>query len=225
VRTPKDRLMHLLKLAAEGDGARARLVHELCEALIDWPREYPSAARLPFETLLEKTIREADSKTRAAVADTVARHPDAPIILLNQLFFAASVEMRDHIVARNDGGAGRATGPADFDENALVEAARQSDGAFPAHFARGLGISDEIAEEVLYDGSGQSLAIVCKGAHARRATFSALAVLAIPPGLVEGSYERLASYDAVPLGAAEHMLAYWRSQEWLKRGGSRNAAE
>src|SRR5215469_16850911 len=119
MRTPKERLLHLLKLAAEGEGARAQLVHELCEVLVDWPREYPPAARLPFETLLEKTIRAADARTQASVADAVARRSDAPLSLLNQLFFAASAETRDQIVARNDAGPKRAYGPADFDEGAL----------------------------------------------------------------------------------------------------------
>jgi hypothetical protein len=119
----------------------------------------------------------------------------------------------------------RAAGPADFDEDALVLEARRSGEAFRAHFARGIGLSDDIADEILRDESGQALAIACKGAHARRATFSALAVLADPARAIEDSYMRLASYDAVPLGAAEHMLAHWRAQDWATRNRSRNAAE
>ena len=225
MRPPKERLVYLLKLAAEGGDARAQLVQELCQVLVDWPSEYPPATRLPFETLLEKTIREADIETRAAVADTIARRPDAPISLLNQLFFAASAETRDRVVIRNDRAPKRVAGTADFDEGALIEMARRSDDEFRAQFARGIGVSDDIADEVLRDESGRSLAIVCKGAHACRATFSALVVLALSPCEVEEADGRLTSYDDVPPGAAEQMLAYWRSQEWLKRTGSKNAAE
>ena len=111
MRTPKERLMHLLNLAAEGESARPQLVQELSEILIEWPREYAPAARVPFEALLDKTIREADAHTRQAVADAVARRSDAPLGLLNQLFFAASEETKAHIIARNDGAPERASGP------------------------------------------------------------------------------------------------------------------
>jgi hypothetical protein len=225
MRTSKERLMHLLKLAAEGESARAQLVQDLSAILIDWPSEYAQTARLPFETLLEKTIREADAGTSAQVADLFARRRDTSVVLLNRLFFAASAETRDRIVARNDGVPERAAGPADFDEDALVLEARCSGETFPAHFARGVGLSDDIAEEILRDESGRALAIACKGAHARRATFSALAVLTDASRAIDDSYTRLASYDAVPLGAAEHMLAHWRAQDWATRNGSRNAAE
>jgi len=225
MRTPKERLMHLLKLAAAGESARPQLVQELSEILIEWPREYAPAARVPFEALLDKTIREADAQTRQAVADAVARRSDAPLGLLNQLFFAASEETKAHIIARNNGAPERASGPADFDEDALIDRARRAREEFPAYFAKGTGLSREIADEVLRDESGQSLAIVCKGAHARRTTFSALAVFTDPNRAIKESYERLASYDAVPLGAAEHMLAHWRAQDWATRNGVRNAAE
>src|SRR5262249_11780011 len=141
------------------------------------------------------------------------------------LFFAASEAAKAHIIARNDGRPERSAGPADFDEDALVATARRSRDDFPAHFARGTGLSREVADQVLHDESGQSLAIVCKGAHARRTTFSALAVFSDPARAIKDSYKRLASYDAVPLGAAEHMLAHWRAQEWVTRNGVRNAAE
>jgi hypothetical protein len=225
MRTPKERLMHLLKLAAEGESARSQLVQELSEILIEWPREYAPAARLPFEVLLDKTIREADGETRQAVADAVALRADAPIGLLNQLFFAASEEARQRIIARNDGAPERSAGPADFDEDALIDTARRARELFPSQFARGTGLSREIADEVLRDESGRALAIVCKGAHARRATFSALAILTHPARAIEDSYMLLANYDAVPPGAAEHMLAHWRAQDWAARNGSRNAAE
>ncbi len=225
MRTSKERLIHLLNLADEGDSARSQLVQELSEILIEWPREYARTARQPFEVLLDKTIREADARTRQAVADAIAHRPAAPVGLLNQLFFAASEGTRKRIIARNDGTPERATGPADFDEDALIAEARHAGKAFQAHFARGMGLSDDIADEILGDESGQSLAIVCKGAHARRATFSALAVLTGPARAIEDSDRRLASYDSVPLGAAERMLAHWRSQDWATRDATKNAAE
>lgn len=212
MRNPKERLSNLLELAAQGEGARAQLAQEISDVLLSWPAEYPSSARPPFETLLEKTLRDVDRGTRIAIAARFARHPDAPVTLLNALFFAASAEMKDEIVARNDEAEGSGQEPQAIDDDILLAIARNTGGRFSAGLARALGIASDTADEIIRDLSGQSLAIACRGARAGRATFSALAVLSDRSRAAEDSYLRLAAYDAIPQAAAERMLAFWRAQ-------------
>src|SRR3569832_2068682 len=50
--TPKERLTHLLELAASGAGERATLATELTDLLLDWPAQYPAAMRATFEARL-----------------------------------------------------------------------------------------------------------------------------------------------------------------------------
>jgi hypothetical protein len=207
-----ERLSNMLELAARGDGARAQLAQEISDILLNWPTDYPASARPPFETLLEKTLRDVDRSTRVAIAARFARHADAPVSLLNLLFFTASAEMKEEIVARNDSGEVPEPEPTAIDEDALLTVARNAGGRFSAGLAHALGVAGETAEEILRDLSGQSLAIACKGARTGRATFSALAVLADRSRAAEDSYLRLATYDAVPHAAAERMLAFWRAQ-------------
>jgi len=212
MRSPKERLSYLLELAAQGDGARAQLAQEISDVLLSWPPEYPESARPPFETLLEKTLRDIDRPTRVAIAARFARRADTPVTLLNQLFFAATPEMKDEIVARNADEETPNTEPAGIDEDSLLAVARNAGGRFSAGLAHALGIAADTANEILLDKSGQALAIACKGAHTGRATFSALAVLCDRSRAAEDSYLRLASYDAVPQSAAERMLTFWRAQ-------------
>jgi hypothetical protein len=211
--TPKERLGRLVELASQGEAARPMLAHELCDVLLDWPPDYPSAARLPFEALLEKALREVDRDTRIQIAARLARHANAPIDILNELFFAASPEMKDEIVARNASeGLLPIGGPDYVDEESLLASARGDTSEFIAAFANALGVRDTTANEILSDSSVQSLALACKGIRVGRATFSAIAVLSDRMRATEDSYSRLAVYDTVPECAAERMLAYWRTQ-------------
>jgi hypothetical protein len=212
MRPPMERLSNMLELAAQGEGARAQLAQEISDILLNWPADYPASARPPFEALLEKTLRDVDRSTRVAIAARFARHADAPISLLNLLFFTASAEMKDDIVARNGEAETPADEPAGIDEDALLAVARNAGGRFSAGLGHALGVARETAEEILRDVSGQALAIACKGARTGRATFSALAVLADRSRAAEDSYLRLATYDAVPQAAADRMLAFWRAQ-------------
>src|SRR5665213_3107196 len=65
---PRERLNHLLELAAQGPAGRAALLGELADLLLDWPADYALAMRAPFEALFEKTAREVDAQTRVDVA-------------------------------------------------------------------------------------------------------------------------------------------------------------
>lgn len=77
---PRERLNHLLDLAARGDEARAALLGELVDLLLDWPKEYGPAMRAPFEALLDRTARDVDApalvvaarKMNGAFADILA---------------------------------------------------------------------------------------------------------------------------------------------------------
>src|SRR5579871_6242416 len=126
MRPPMERLSNMLELAAQGDGARAQLAQEISDILLNWPPDYPASARPPFETLLEKTLRDVDRSTRVAIAARFARHSVAPVSLLNLLFFTASAEMKEEIVARNDSGEVPEPEPASIDEDALLTVARNS---------------------------------------------------------------------------------------------------
>ena len=211
--TPKQRLSRLVELASQGEAARPALAHQLCDVLLDWPTDYPSAARLPFEALLEKALREVSRETRIQIAERFERRADAPVDILNELFFAASPEMKDEIVARNASeGLLPSGGPDYVDEATLLEAARSDGEDFPAIFASALGVCDTIVSEILADASVQSLALACKGIRVGRATFSAIAILSDQMRGTDESYSRLSVYDTVPECAAERMLAFWRNQ-------------
>jgi hypothetical protein len=162
--------------------------------------------------LLEKTLRDVDRGTRVAIAARFARHANAPVTLLNALFFAASAEMKDEIVTRNTTAELSEPEPRPIDEDALLAVARNAGGRFSAGLAHALGVATDTADEIFRDLSGQALAIACKGARTGRATFSALAVLSDRSRAAEDSYLRLAAYDAIPQAAAEQLLAFWRAQ-------------
>jgi len=210
MRPPKERLTKLLELAAQGAGARPTLARELSDVLLDWPSDYSESAKLPFETLLEKTLRDVDRETRAAIAGRFLQRTDASVDLLNELFFSATVEMKEAIIARNAGPGRKEHAAPEFDEATLLALARRDSQRLQDALATALGVLPETAEEILSDVSGQSLAVACKGAKAGRATFSAVAVLCDKTRAAEDSYLRLASFDGIPQGAAERILASWR---------------
>jgi hypothetical protein len=98
----RERLGRLLDLAAGGAGARTALLGQLADLLFDWPADYAQAMRAPFEALFEKTAREADAATRAALAARLADHAELPVALLNEFFLDAAEPMRADILRRND---------------------------------------------------------------------------------------------------------------------------
>ena len=180
--TPKERLTHLVELASQGEAARPELAHELVRSPARLAPDHPSAARLPFEALLEKAVREVGRETRAAIAARFARRADAPVDILNELFFAASAEMKDGIVARNarEGRAGPDL-PCSVDERWLLLAARNEKLDFATAFADALALDEATAREISAVTRRQSLALACKGVHLGRATFSAMPCSATAP--------------------------------------------
>ena len=68
--SPRERLSRLVELAAETDlAARRALVDGLADLLLDWPASYPVGMREPFEALLEKSLRNLEPASRAALAE------------------------------------------------------------------------------------------------------------------------------------------------------------
>jgi uncharacterized protein (DUF2336 family) len=211
----RQRLTHLIELATtDAPENRRALAVELCDLLLDWPAHYPAAMREPFEALLEKIVRLIDADTRRALAERLGAREETPLPLLNEFYFDAPSETRDAIVLRNalleDG-----TQPElpRANEKEIVAAARsRTNGEFTRAFASMLGIEAGTAERILLDSSGRALAIACKGAHMNRATFSALALLTEVANGDSDTRERLASFDSVPLTAAERLLVHWRTR-------------
>jgi hypothetical protein len=209
-----ERLVHLADLAArQAPEDRARLIGELAELLLDWPEDYPLAMRAPFDALLAKLAPEADAPARADLARRFAALPDAPVILLNELFFDAAPEVKAQILRRNALALETPPQPAadhNGHEAALVAAARdRRHDDLAAEFARALGVGPPMAERILSEATGDALAAACKGAHLKRATFSALALLFAPQSAE--SEARLKAYDAVPQDAAENLVRFWRA--------------
>ncbi len=216
-----DRLKHLLDLASRNTPQeRARLVAELCELLLAWPEDYPLTMRSHFDRLLEKAAQDVDRATRAEIAQRFAALPDAPVGLLNELFFDAPEAVRPAILRRNalahEAGAATAQVPPDG-ERALIAAARaRAREDLATQFAHILGVENRLARRILHEPGGEPLAAACKGAHLKRTTFSTLAVLFAPESAEKE--RRLGAYDAVPQDGAESLVQFWRAHPHLGQG-------
>ena len=204
--TPKERLSHLLELAAKGKEQRAALADEVAALLLDWPTQYPPAMRASFEALLEKIAREVDVAGRRALAERFVHAGDASLSLLNELFLAAPETMKRDILRRNDAHAiGSMTG---IDGAALLAAARAR-GEFASTLARLVAVPHAIAQEILRDRSCLALAVVAKGGGLQRPLFSAITILttASPDDVTS-----LSQFESVPANGAANLLAFWRAK-------------
>ena len=100
--TPKERLSHLLVLAAQGAAERAALAGEVVDLLLDWPAEYPATTRATFAALLERIVARWTSLHRPALTLRLEGRNDFPLSLLNELFLVAPDGMKDALLARNN---------------------------------------------------------------------------------------------------------------------------
>lgn len=199
--TVKERLTHLLALAAEGPAQRAALVGELADLVFDWPADCPAQMRPPVEALLTLMVREADDAMRARLAARLGGHPELPLGLINEFYLVASPRVRREILLRNEiAEEGGSTACADG--ACLIAAARDPAVDFPSALAALAGVPRPVAQHVLADASGEALAVLCKGTHAGRAAFSVLALLKTGAALEV--------YDSVPQHAAERLVEHWR---------------
>ena len=226
--TAKERLTHLLTLAAEGPAQRAALVGELADLVLDWPSDYPDAMRPPVSALFEMTVRETDDKTRAELAPRLGGHSELPLHLLNEFFLCAPARVRREVLTRNalteEEDAESAVLPPTPDKAALIDIARSTSVAdFTMAAARALGIAPRTLRTILADDSAEALAILCKGARLDRAAFSALALLNADG---EGDpVTRLLAYDTIPQRAADRLTAHWRAQALQAPAEHAQAAE
>jgi hypothetical protein len=214
--SPRERLSKLVELAAETDlAARRALVDGLADLLLDWPAAYPLGMREPFEALLERSVRDLEPASRAALAERFVERADVPLHLLNLLVFDAPPDAKSVILMRNalaaeSQSASRAHA---LDEVGLLATVRRASAEdLPQTIASRFGTAPEIAAQILADQSGWMLAALCKGARVSRATCSALAVLAFPRATTDESYRRLGAYDAVPQHGATALLGFWRGE-------------
>ena len=200
----RERLSYLLDLAAQGAPGRAALLDELAGLLVDWPADYAQAMRGPFEALFEKTARDADAPTRAALAERLADHDELPVALLNEFFLDAPPAARERILKRNEA-LDDDTPLRRADACALVAAARRTlNGAFVEVFAAALSLPQTLAPAILADP--QAMAVAAKGSGIDRAAYSAVALLAgYPPSQLSG-------YDAIPETGARRLARFWRER-------------
>ena len=207
--TPKERLSHLLELAAQGAGERAHLADEVAELLLDWPPQYPQAMRATFVSLLEKIVREMAGPSRAVLAARFRDRDDFPLSLLNEFFLYAPAPMKDAILARND-----AQAPVDcagVDAEALLHAARTAR-EFADALAHIAGLPFAVAAAMLSDPSARGLAALARATGISRATFSAMAILTGPARSVHENFAMLDVFDRVPVGGARQLVAFWRAK-------------
>lgn len=204
MRTAKERLSHLLELAAKGSAERAALAGEVADLLHDWPSAYPAAMRTSFEALLEKIAREVDESGRRELARRFEASGDAPLSLLNELFLSSSQAMKDEILRRNDAHASGANASID---GAMLLAAARKRGNFPAVLARAAVIPRSVAALIMADASGRALSVVVKGAGLERPFYSAICVLTMT-----APFAALPTYDRVPQNGAANLFAFWRSK-------------
>ena len=204
MRTAKERLSHLLELAAKGAAERAALAGEVADLLHDWPSTYPAPMRASFEALLEKIAREVAETGRRELARRFEASGDAPLSLLNELFLSSSDAMKDEILRRNDAHASSAVASID---GAILLAAARKRGDFAGALARLAAISHGVAAKIMADASGRALAVVVKGAGLERPFYSGICVLMMPD-----IFAALSLYDRVPRNGAANLLVFWRAK-------------
>ena len=206
----KERLLHLVSQATGGQTARAFLVGELADLLLDWPADCPDSMRPPVLALFERLVREIGQESRAQLATRFSAHSELPLELLNEFYLAAPAEMRREILKRNDaeGEDAPVDGPGDL--TGLMATARDERAHdFPARAAHEFRVARDIAGAVFADPTGEALAVLCKGMGYGRAAFSALAILRLKGS--RGIDARLSAYDGVPQHAAERLTHHWQT--------------
>jgi hypothetical protein len=206
----KERLLHLVSQATGGQVARAFLVGELADLLLDWPKDCPDGMRPPVLALFERLVREIGQESRAQLAERFGAHSELPLDLLNEFFLAAPAQMRREILMRNEAANDDAQVEALGDLAALMQAARDERARdFPGRAAEEFHIGSDTAGAIFADPTGEALAVLCKGAHLDRAMFSALAILRVAGG--SDADKKLGAFDDVPQHAAERLTHHWQA--------------
>ena len=178
-----ERLLNLLSLADQGPAMRAALAEEVAELLTDWPADCPLEMRGSCEALLARAACEVDDDTRARLRIRLYADPGLSARVL----------------------------PREAQDKTLVESARAGEPVVP-RIARALGVSENLASEILEDASGHALAVAAKAIGLNRSVFSALVLLAQPGGDLGACYARLDAFDAISAPEASRELRRWSDQ-------------
>jgi len=213
----REHLAALIDRASSGAPDEHRAIAlELASALCEWPADDPERMRSAYALLLEKIAPQLDRDTRKELVARLAQQPDIPLGLMSELFFDASDDIRASVLARH--GEEPANVDAitpDLNEAALIRAVRDYP---PEQFGRvmaGLvGIPASTTCRIIGDGSGEGLAILCKGAGLSRVTFSTMVMLTEVS--LESAQRKLEQFVPVPEGAAASMFRFWRTQRAIK---------
>ena len=181
-----ERLLKLLSLADQGPVMRAALAEEVAELLTDWPDDCPREMRGACEALLARAAREVDDDSRARLRIRLFADPALCARVLPR-------EAQDKALV-------------------LVDVARAGEPMVP-RMARTLGVSENLANDILQDLSGHALAVAAKAMGLNPAAFSTLALLAQPGGDLKACYERLDAFDAISAAEASRELRRWSDQQ------------
>ncbi len=181
--TVPPRLSQLMELADQGPALRAALAEEVAELLLAWPKDYPEAMRVMCETLLAQAARDGDAGARAKLKAKLKSDPELAARVL----------------------------PHDPPRHALIAAARKKSG-LEKMLADMLDVATPLAEKILRDSSGQSLAVAAHAVHLGRSDFSALALLLHPRGCRDEVYALLDAYDEITPAQANRTLRVWRDR-------------
>ncbi|MGD0190625.1 MAG: DUF2336 domain-containing protein [Rhizomicrobium sp.] len=209
----RERLTQLIDLASgEAPGDWCGLARELADVLVDWPEDYPAHMRPSFALLLEKIASHLEAQTRTEIGERLAHIDTTPPALLNEFFFDCGREGRDMILARVAQSAGSAVDDAPtVDEPMLVKAARDYPPDIFLHtFARLTGVPAATGTRAIGDGSGEGLAILCKGARVSRSTFSTIVLLT--DASLGSAEHKLEAFDSVSDDSSATMVQFWRLQ-------------
>jgi len=214
----RERLTRLIDLAPGGaPEERRQLAIELTEVLLDWPEDYPEHMRASFALLLEKIVVQLDGPSRKELAARFSPGVEAPLSLMNELYFDSGREMREAILRQNAQAAmDDEFAPLPVDEPSLIRAAREyPPETFAQTFARLLGIPLVTAARAIADASGEGLVILCKGAHLSRATFSTIAMLT--DASLDSAQRKLELFEIVPEDISARMVQFWRAQRGTRQ--------
>src|SRR5262245_815954 len=134
--TVPPRLTHLMELAEQGPALRAALAEEVADLLLAWPKDYPEQMRVMCETMLAQAARDGDTALRGKLKTKLKSDPDLAARVL----------------------------PHDEPRHALIAAARSKSGLNKI-LADMLDVATPLAEKILNDKSGQSLAVAARACN------------------------------------------------------------
>ena len=238
------RLDGLFDLALrDGVDIRPTLLRVLTDLYVQKPFHTQDEERQYVE-LATGLIDSVDATTRTAVAATLRDYPGAPAAVLHklnsadapatklrspepkaddltELFFSATSEERQLILANLVASERRARAPAASPEmlNRLESAARNR---ASAEFARALrlalGIQSNLAERIITDSSGEPLVVAAKALRMPAPMLQRILLLLNPAisHSVTRVYELARLFDEIPPQAADEIVAIWRGVQRRK---------